>query len=393
MNIIDFLNNPIFEFPIKPARYFPSLITKNLEEYLTLLNEVDDETVPIISKCMPDIQNSCTQIQVILNSYFEGKLLNSYELFSTLIKHCEQYLMPKDKNVVQLDLDTHLFRARSKFHKNIDLHGMLHVPFESRYKIKTQRFSITGLPCLYLSNSIYTCWEELDRPPFSQMAVSRFQTHRKNFKYADLSISKWFLLRSFNSEPVTSKKSTKEEIAELEEILKEAGNFALEKFIQLYPLYLVCYTKVYNPDADFKPEYIFPQLLMQWVANSDDIDGVIYESTKASHIQSDLPYRVNLKGFLNYAIPVKTNNEYGLCSTITEHYKITYPTSWEMLNILDPVHINREIDFKNEILGKSMPPPPIFKINLMGEKPTKYHDTAFGRFEHFLFLKELHAIT
>ena len=43
---------------------------------------------------------------------------------------------------------------------------LFHVPFEEREKLASQRYSIPGVPCLYLGSSAYVCWEELGRPEF-----------------------------------------------------------------------------------------------------------------------------------------------------------------------------------------------------------------------------------
>lgn len=52
---------------------------------------------------------------------------------------------------------------------------IFHVPFEKRRLVGNQRYSIAGLPCLYLGSSIWICWEELGRPPLDSVWVSRFR--------------------------------------------------------------------------------------------------------------------------------------------------------------------------------------------------------------------------
>lgn len=50
-------------------------------------------------------------------------------------------------------------RENSKlFHFSKD--EMFHIPYEKRNLVGNQRFSLSGLPCLYLGGSSYICWEE-----------------------------------------------------------------------------------------------------------------------------------------------------------------------------------------------------------------------------------------
>lgn len=52
---------------------------------------------------------------------------------------------------------------------------MLHIPFNKRELIKTQRFSISGVPCLYLGTTSYVCWLEMNKPRDSEFNVSSYK--------------------------------------------------------------------------------------------------------------------------------------------------------------------------------------------------------------------------
>ena len=49
---------------------------------------------------------------------------------------------------------------------------MLHIPFSKRGKTGNYRFSIPGIPSLYLGNTSYSCWVELGRPSEHDFYVS-----------------------------------------------------------------------------------------------------------------------------------------------------------------------------------------------------------------------------
>src|SRR5205823_638449 len=55
------------------------------------------------------------------------------------------------------------------------LGDLFHIPFNSRHLITNQRYSFPGLPCLYLGQSLYVCWEELGRPDLNGVVISRFR--------------------------------------------------------------------------------------------------------------------------------------------------------------------------------------------------------------------------
>lgn len=50
----------------------------------------------------------------------------------------------------------------------------------------------------------------------------------------------------------------------------------LEKQLVTYPLRAACSVMVTNHTSSVRPEYIIPQILMQWLLTSDQIDGVRY---------------------------------------------------------------------------------------------------------------------
>ena len=196
----------------------------------------------------------------------------------------------------------------------------------------------------------------------------------------DLSVNLWYLENTFD-ERILKRLENKPEVDDF----KKYAYLSLEKFLQIFPLYVACYTKVHNKAADFKPEYIFPQMLMEWIANTDWVDGIIYESTKTERLKVSGGWP-NLKDSLNYAFPVRSYSEKGFCETLVNHFKLTKPTSWEMVQILYPDIARKQIDLKEDVIGKVYGPA-FIHFNLPNEKSLLYHETEFGRFEHYLMLQ------
>ena len=78
------------------------------------------------------------------------------------------------------------YRARIGVEK-IKGKDMLHIPFNKRGVVDTQRFSISGLPCLYLSTTSFGTWLELGLPEAEYFQVSSFKIP-KDLKVLNLCI-------------------------------------------------------------------------------------------------------------------------------------------------------------------------------------------------------------
>ena len=89
-----------------------------------------------------------------------------------------------------------------------------------------------------------------------------------------------------------------------EEELKKIYDFFI-KYIITYPLAAACSVKVKDRGNKYVEEYIFPQLFMSWIRESDDIDGVCYKSSLNSTLVQGM-------GAINVALPIKKFREDGL---------------------------------------------------------------------------------
>lgn len=101
--------------------------------------------------------------------------------------------MVDDKDVIKIPI--YFYKARvSDFITNYSAYDMLHISFSERDKIKTQRFSVPGLPCIYLGTSSYVCWLELNKPSDEKFNVYAFKVD-ENFRVFNLA-----LLSRYNGE-------------------------------------------------------------------------------------------------------------------------------------------------------------------------------------------------
>ncbi len=218
---------------------------------------------------------------------------------------------------------------------------MFHVPFELVRKIGNNRFSISGYPCLYLSNSIWACWEEMKEPGMEDFCTSLVKP-TKDIELLDL--------RFPNAE----------------------YNQAVESVLYSMPLIIACSVEVECPDDPFKPEYIIPQIVMLALVNHEMYQGCIFTSTKKID-NFDWPDDL----LCNIAMPVKCVNKSGLCPKLLDRFLISDSVNYkyEVLKChIASVRIASEASI-NEIFGAPHVEPTVYE---------DYEGSIFGKLEKIL---------
>ena len=92
----------------------------------------------------------------------------------------------KDDGISRLNIKDYntgekaFYRMRnSQEYVQYEKNEMYHIPFDKNYLVGNERFSITGFPTLYLSSSIYGCWEETGRGNLEYANVALFKNTQK----------------------------------------------------------------------------------------------------------------------------------------------------------------------------------------------------------------------
>lgn len=226
--------------------------------------------------------------------------------------------------------------------KKVDKSGMFHIPYSLRHIVTTQRYSVPGYPSLYLGKHVFGCWEELGRPNLNTCLVSRLE-NQEDFCVADVSIpemSAWY---------------------------DESGSikscFDNEALIMLFPLIIACTFKSFNPKATFKPEYIIPQLLLQYVKEKAYRDskgnekkmiyGIEYTSVNIPKRKQDgQGSSIDPSLYKNYVIPViNINNKNERCSRLCSLFKISNPV-YEEYELIESQYSGSEQEYYKTNLGK-----------------------------------------
>lgn len=278
-----------------------------------------------------------------IDMYFDGQPSNAYIKFDQILRErIKRYGKFLNEKEIQSSENFYRIRLKTENYPYNSLE-MFHIPYELRGKVTTQRYSIPGFPSLYLSNNLYVAWEELNRPNLNTFQAIRL-SNTKTFKVLDLTFSN---------------------------IEKGILNMYAYKYLMTWPLIAACSLRVKNHADSFKPEYIMPQLLLQWIRNSNSLDGVIFSST---HIENEELIQENK--LFNLVLPVRENKDNGHCNYLTELFELTETVSRELMDISSGWGDFIYNDFDNKEINKKLS-----KLEIIKGLSNPYNHSIIGKME------------
>lgn len=292
------------------------------------------------------VRKICRKLIDVLHSSYSGRRSTSYIKLKNVIKEFQN----EDGFFCEFDSETFLYRMRvCDIRKDIARKELFHIPFSQIRNIKTQRYSTPGYPCLYLARSIYGCWEEMHRPSVDSTLVSVFKA-QNNFGLVDLRIP------------------TKERFEQFKDF-----------YISFFPLIIACSIPVLKADSVFKPEYIIPQFVLEWLIEQKfgyECMGLTYTSAFMNNEFFTLDYEWD-----NIVMPVqviKTDLDY--CPVLSTIFNWSKPTCCEYERMLGT--------FNNDGLWSCGPK------RLKTGHPDKhaYYYSIFSSLEEELETRELHGV-
>lgn len=298
-----------------------------------------------VNQLKKDILNSTNALLKAYKKYSDGKLI-------TAINIMKKFIADDAIKTINLDSSQSWFRARKTDKKSTGFKAkeMFHIPFEKRTEVVNYRYSITGYPCLYIGNTILSCWEEMHTPALDDFVVSRVQVNSgKQIKTIDLRIP------GHQDSTLTDSE-------------RRNANLML---LKTWPLIIACSIKTITPDAQFKYEYIHPQLLMLAIKEQKtDISGVVYTST---HIDCNMSSDVDK--YTNVAIPVKQVTGSGLCKKLCEVFSITRGVPFMEADIKNVFDMSNNFSLQED---------GYLCISTYSDGSAPYEKTKFGQLEEFL---------
>lgn len=301
-----------FDYPVESLQDgYLHTFKERMDEYLKRIynfpraNSFGQKILNEIEK----ISNLKNNIENIILEYLSGRSKEAFEKFSNMMDNYRHWI---DKLSFKYEENSKFYRMRISKDKNVTKLGeIFHISFDKRYLVSTQRYSVAGVPSLYLGNSLYACWQELEKPNLDDTFVSEFNSTQQ-INILDFAITFNIIKNSLDTE----------QLIEEEKVLS---------FFILYPLIFTCSFKKQYKNANFNIEYIIPNMVLQWLSNEKEhFDGIRYFSTKMNH------KNFNSKG-INIVLPPKQNKnslKNGYCPRLKGLFSLSKPIHWTVLSSL-----------------------------------------------------------
>lgn len=261
-----------------------------------------DELESITGKSIKDLVNDVATCQTVFGAIISSYLRGVHHIAVT---SAQSFI--KDIGIGVLPKGARLYKARmAESNYRFTQDEMFHIPYEKRNKIGNQRFSVSGLPCLYLGSSSYICWEELGRVDFSTCNFCGF-TNVSDVDLYDFSL------------PVSISGSNE---------------------IKRICLILACSLSAKRDDL-FKEEYILPQCIFQalilrhhYYHSIKKTFGIKYYSAHVLNGDADC-FRIDFSDskwnarFINYVFPAASTEKKGFSILLKSVFKQSEITTGE----------------------------------------------------------------
>lgn len=299
-----------------------------------------------------EIEKFFEEIITVYKNWISGEAFTSIKKLDEILSE-KNLISEAEKN--NFDINNKVFFRGRKAETNIfNCYDMFHIPYDKRYLVGNQRFSLSGYPLLYLNASIDGVIAELDitEENFNDYVFSAFHFNNAAKIYTLENPFKIFLLKEYNKKD--NELRLEEDITE--EILKN-------KMFKFILASICCFEKrVQHKKQEklgkniFYEEYVIPQALTQ-VLKLHSYDGVFYPSTRINKLEKGLfkDKIFNLAYFPKYQ---KRHYDDELYNSLD----ITTPISYENVKEIS----RKELDFKEIILN-------ISKYKLSPENEKKFY--------------------
>jgi hypothetical protein len=345
------------------------------------------------------LQNMQSNITLIERTFDELKdIYISYIAESNKIAIDKIWRFLQQNNLIRnsespLSYSNLLFRAREDkgtFDKK-DIKSFFHIPFDKRILIGNQRFSISGQPMLYFSNSVIGLEKELSTP-IDKLSIAGFlPIYSKNYdrKFYEIKNSLFDVLVKNLPEIVNSGIQINYYNGDLtpnyNSIIQDVQKSILSQILT-FPV---------KNKNNFVEEYVLPQMLTSALLDNN-YDGVIFPSTKdfknlnGHHIFSE--HEVNIAIYATYSPKDRYDN-----NLLKTFFQFTFNGS-EKLN-----YTVKDITDRFELIFDKNKKPnqnnndfiiPLSKAKLHIEyleksllNGTKYYDNLHGKIELEFFMK------
>jgi hypothetical protein len=357
MDAVDFLDDDIVNLPKTRNGDFVAFMDDIYNKYIAHVAAIDRRTAleKVILTRLPRIVDTCKLLMSSLRHAVAGSHDNAYTDLDLALAGLGPHF---DLLCSKSDMSTFvnpMYRFRTRGPDPWQRHQIFHIPFESLQYVKEQRYSFAHLPCLYLGGSTHVCWRELGEPQLDTVQVSHYSAvPRTNLRVLNFGHRLPLLAAWVDEQPQYFRGFTRE-------------TAIIAAHVACWPLIAMCSIRVPDRAKPERPEYLIPQLVLEWITKTREYHGIRYFSTHYDEYPDDP------KTYMNYVFPSRTTPPQGLCSILTGLFELTEPKTWTDAKALPqtgksrPVYKTRKIidqaleaDFgraEDGILGLPLAPP------------------------------------
>lgn len=283
-----------------------------------------NDNLALVANQIVGLEDICATIVESLRLYEQGYIAKAMNLAIVLLEdHADNMLSCWSRRG-----DCRLFRIRSGDHRVRD-NGqdeqhesrikLFHISMKECEKISSCRFSLAGTPCLYLSTGLELAWYECGMPNKFSYCQFRLSEGSEPLRFLDLSKRPAAFLSSQINHILNYQRQGK---------VHERAYREIARYILTYPIVAACSLRVRDRGCNYVEEYAFPQMLMQWVRQSDVFDGVQYRSARYTSLVEGVCA-------VNIALPVKQLREDGLDEKLTNSLEASEVAYFEVSSMFD----------------------------------------------------------
>ena len=355
----------VFDLPVivNEGEIISLKVKQRMKQYLEYLQS--QEALKAYYPAVAEIYEAYCQC---MSEFFKGNMKEANRIVVGILDYLMnnaqiQLVKPLKDCVAHPNQLEHLYKARTGDYYGFPKEEMFHIPFDQRKNVTNHRFSMNGIPCLYLGTSTYVCWEELNRPLLDHFWVSRFKVEDPNLNVLDLSLS-W-----------------------------QDFGMAGENASQLEKAYLLgwivqcaCSVKVNERGRSFREEYVFPQLLMQNIRELK-IDGIAYLSVDGQYYYKHSAYIMK-----NFAFPAldHEDNALRLSPKLIKCFSLSEPINMNMfISVLANGIMEQQEEIgkgQNSSYGAKLPFTAMAMVPMNDMINESYENTNFYRLEKYMDL-------
>ena len=316
-----------FDLPIiiEKDNEYVLAVREKTKEYLKKIEDL--KTKPHLQSFIQNINTTInetkkiqTNIIKIFNFLFNGKMQTAINTLKNLVDRyssklitpiLDSYAFRGDDYYYNPDdelKELYLYKGRiGEAYQSYKREDMFHIPLDKRCITRTERYSMPGVPCIYLAQNSYVVWKEMQMPSFDKLSISAYKITNPHLKIIDLTYSFQTVYDIFEDQQLF-----------LQHYDRRAAKKVLEA-MSIFPLIVAVSVKCREKNRHFKSEYAIPQLLMCCLKGN--LIGIAYHS-------NEIPTDNNMFA-TNIAIPIinyKRNQKYG---EIKNDIELTDPMNFD----------------------------------------------------------------